>query len=72
MKPLSILLAIIAAGRAAAHPGHLAEAAGHNHWIGLAAIGTAVAVAVWAGLKGRRGDAAEPSDEDRGEAGQEA
>jgi hypothetical protein len=29
-----------------AHPGHLAESAGHTHWLALAAFGGAVAIAV--------------------------
>lgn len=39
---------------AAAHPGHLAGLAGHDHWVAGAAIGAAVAVGVWGALKGRR------------------
>jgi hypothetical protein len=42
-----------------AHPGHLAEVAGHNHWIAGAAIGAGVAIALWGLLKGRREEAAE-------------
>ena len=38
---------------AAAHPGHLAEWSGHDHWVAGAAIGTGVLIAVWGGLKGR-------------------
>ncbi len=64
------ITATLAAGPALAHPGHLAEVAGHGHWIGLAALGAAIAVAAWAGLKGRKDDDAgedaeeELSDED--------
>ena len=58
-------VAALTAGAAAeAHPGHLAEAAGH--WLGAAAIGAAIAIGLWAGLKGRKGEApeAEAGDED--------
>ncbi|MEM6588019.1 MAG: DUF6732 family protein [Pseudomonadota bacterium] len=51
-----------------AHPGHLAEVAGHGHWIGAAALGAAIAIGLWAGLKGRKTDAEEAVDE----AGEEA
>ncbi|KZY34842.1 hypothetical protein A3731_18330 [Roseovarius sp. HI0049] len=60
--------AMMGAGAAQAHPGHLAEVAGHGHWLGAAAIGAAIAIGLWAGLKGRKGDAseagAEAADED--------
>ncbi len=68
MKPLHILAALpIAAavsGPAAAHPGHLADLAGHDHWIGLAAVGAAVGVAVWAGLRGRGQSAKADTDQE--------
>lgn len=60
-------VAALTAGAAAeAHPGHLAEVAGHGHWLGAAAIGAAIAIGLWAGLKGRKGEApeAEAGDED--------
>lgn len=43
-------------GAALAHPGHVTEVAGHNHWLGAAALGLAIAVAVWAALKSRKKD----------------
>lgn len=61
---LSILL--LAAGAAQAHPGHLAEAAGHGHWLGAAAIGAAIAIGLWAAAKGRR-DATAREDGDEAE-----
>lgn len=42
------------AGPALAHPGHLADLAGHDHWVAGAAIGIAVAVGIWGALKGKR------------------
>ncbi|WP_101065569.1 DUF6732 family protein [Roseovarius salinarum] len=53
MKKLTICL-ILPAGAAGAHPGHVAESAGHGHWLGLAAIGAAIALGLWAGLRARR------------------
>jgi hydrogenase/urease accessory protein HupE len=48
------LFVIPLAGQAAAHPGHLAGLAGHDHWVAGAAFGVAVAVGIWAAIKGRR------------------
>lgn len=48
------LAALLIAGPAAAHPGHLAEVAGHGHWLGAAAIGAAIAIGLWQALKGRK------------------
>ena len=75
MKHAVLLTALLFAGAAQAHPGHLAEAAGHGHWLGAAAIGAAIAIGLWAAAKGRR-DAAEretgaedaPEDEELREA----
>lgn len=50
------LILIALPGAALAHPGHIAETAGHDHWIAGAAIGLAIAVAVWAALKSRKKD----------------
>ena len=36
-----------AIGPASAHMGHVGEAAGHAHWIGLAALSGAAALAAW-------------------------
>lgn len=46
------LFLMMVPGAAVAHPGHLVEAAGHNHWVAGAAIGAAIALGLWAGLKG--------------------
>jgi mannose/fructose/N-acetylgalactosamine-specific phosphotransferase system component IIC len=47
---------------ALAHTGHVAEAAGHNHWIGLAAAGVAIAVAVWGMTKAKSKDTVKEDD----------
>lgn len=52
---------ILVAAPVAAHPGHLIEAAGHDHWLAGIAIGTAIAIGLWQGLKGK--SAEEGADE---------
>ncbi|WP_099826668.1 DUF6732 family protein [Oceaniglobus indicus] len=57
MKPLNALatFCIVAMpGRAMAHPGHLADAAGHDHWIAAAALGLAILLGVGALVRDRR------------------
>lgn len=53
MKALPLALPLLAASPAMAHPGHLAEVAGHGHWIAVIAVAGA-ALAALAGLRGRR------------------
>ena len=48
---------------AAAHPGHLAEVAGHGHWLGAAALGAALAIGLWKGLRGRAEASKDAEDE---------
>jgi hypothetical protein len=38
----------------AAHPGHWAEAAGHDHWAAGVAIGLAGLAALWGAAKGKK------------------
>lgn len=67
-KPL-IALAIFSAAATApaaafAHVGHLAEVAGHGHWLAGVAIGAAIAIGLAQGLRGKsRTDEAAESDE---------
>jgi hypothetical protein len=74
MKYAILPATLVAASGAQAHPGHLAEVAGHGHWLGAAALGAAIAIGLWAGLKGRKDEASdeaegeEPADEDLQEA----
>ncbi|MFK7938432.1 MAG: DUF6732 family protein [Roseovarius sp.] len=76
MRRLLILpTLLLMAGAAQAHPGHLAEVAGHGHWLGAAAIGAAIAIGLWAAAKGRKdadakteADDADPDAEDAQEA----
>ncbi|MEO0913063.1 MAG: DUF6732 family protein [Pseudomonadota bacterium] len=65
MRILGVL--VLWPGAAAAHVGHLGEVAGHSHWIALGAIGLAGAIAVWAGLKGKRAADDDKAAEDDGE-----
>jgi len=59
---LVFTIATVAAMPALAHTGHVVDAAGHNHWLGLAAAGAAVAVAVWAGIKAKSKEQAEAEE----------
>lgn len=52
MRAVLTLILTLAATGASAHPGHLADLAGHGHWVGAAAIGLAIALGLWAGKKG--------------------
>jgi len=72
MRLAILTAALLTAGAAHAHPGHLAEVAGHGHWLGAAAIGAAIAIGLWAALKGRKTQAAaeeagEDAEEDAAE-----
>ena len=46
--------AALAPGFAFSHTGHLTDAAGHDHWIALVAIGLAAAFGVWKLLRERK------------------
>ena len=65
MRLLPALFLTLAAGPAAAHVGHLGEVAGHGHWLGGAALGAAIAIGLWQGLRGRGGQA--QAEEDQGD-----
>ena len=54
MRRLLSVLLIFASTAVSAHPGHVADLAGHNHWVAGAAIGAAVIIGVWGALKGKR------------------
>ncbi|MDG1863225.1 MAG: hypothetical protein P8J02_08500 [Yoonia sp.] len=59
---LTCLLSVLAQS-AAAHPGHLVDVAGHDHWVAGAAIGIAILVGLWGALKGDK-EAEEDIEED--------
>ncbi|RVT87320.1 hypothetical protein DXV76_04355 [Rhodobacteraceae bacterium CCMM004] len=56
MRRIIAVPALILPAAALAHPGHVAESAGHTHWIAAAAIAAAAAVTVWQVLRIRRRD----------------
>ena len=68
---LTLIFALLGAWPALAHPGHLAEVAGHNHWLAGAALGAAAAIALWAALKGKGKSEAEATEEAAEEADEE-
>lgn len=68
---LTLIFALFGAWPALAHPGHLAEVAGHNHWLAGAALGAAAAIALWAALKGKGKSEAEATEEVAEEADEE-
>ena len=63
-----VFLIPIATG-ASAHAGHLADVAGHDHWIAAGAIGLAVLVGLWGALSK---DKEAPEEDDEDESGEEA
>ncbi|MEM9910278.1 MAG: DUF6732 family protein [Pseudomonadota bacterium] len=59
MKYVLILMALVVGTMAAAHPGHLHEAAGHTHWFAAGALAAAAVIALTvlvALVRKRRGD----------------
>jgi hypothetical protein len=64
---ISLMVAALA-GPAAAHPGHLADLAGHDHWVAGAAIGVAIALGLWGALKGKGADKDDAEEADAADA----
>ena len=62
MKTLISVMLVMMAAPAFAHPTHIIEVAGHNHWLGLAAIAAAAAVALWQAKKGKEQEASEEGE----------
>lgn len=63
----SLLLSVILAGGATAahaHPGHLADLAGHDHWVAGAAIAIAILTGLYGALKGKSDTAKDTDPED--------
>lgn len=65
----AFLIALLTPTLAPAHPGHLAEAAGHSHWVAGALVGAAVVIGALAW--GRR-DKAGAEEGEEAPAGEEA
>lgn len=53
MRAILTLSLILPADVASAHVGHVAEAAGHSHWVAGAVIGIAVVAGLYGALKGK-------------------
>ncbi|MEJ8562715.1 hypothetical protein QTO30_16850 [Yoonia sp. GPGPB17] len=64
MRGLLTILLICAGSSAMAHPGHWAEAAGHDHWAAGIAIGLAGLAAIWGAVKGKKNKEPEAEVED--------
>lgn len=62
MRLMLTLPLILVAGAAQAHPGHLTDVAGHDHWVAGAAIALAIALGLWGALKGKGKDGETTSD----------
>lgn len=66
---LTLLTCLALPNAAMAHVGHIADVAGHDHWVALGALGVAGVLAVLGARKGKekaRDDDA-PDDEPEGE-----
>lgn len=61
---MTLCIALMFAGSAHAHPGHLAEVAGHGHWLGAAALGAAIALGALAALKGKKNENSDVEEAD--------
>lgn len=59
---LALILTFSMFGTAgAAHPGHLADLAGHDHWVAGAAIGLIILTGLYGALKGGKDE--DPSED---------
>ena len=70
--PILTATALLAAGPALAHPGHVAETSGHDHLIALGALAIGVAIALWACIAGLRQTGNSGKDASRAATGQDA
>ncbi len=53
MTRLIASIFVVWGGAAQAHPGHLADLAGHDHWVAGAAIGIAILIGAYGALTGK-------------------
>ncbi|WP_456391354.1 DUF6732 family protein [Profundibacter sp.] len=67
MKLIMTLVFAGLAGPVLAHPGHIIDLAGHNHWLAVAAIAAAAAAALWQAKKGRDAEVEEAEEETESE-----
>lgn len=71
-RTIPTLALAVTAAPAAAHPGHLADLAGHDHWVAGAAIGLALGIGLWQALKGKKRPSEEAEAEPETDADREA
>ena len=64
MRGVLTVLLMSAGSSAMAHPGHLADVAGHDHWAAGSAIGLAGWAAIWGALKGKKAEDADAQTEE--------
>ncbi|WP_417268960.1 DUF6732 family protein [Celeribacter sp.] len=60
-RVLAFFFALIAAP-SFAHPGHIVDAAGHDHWIAGIALGVAAGIAIWGAVTSIKGNKAKAED----------
>jgi hypothetical protein len=72
MRILLSIFLVLAPTAVFADVGHIGEAFGHDHWLGVAALGAAVALGLWGILKGAKNDADDKVDDADTEEAQEA
>lgn len=60
---LLVVVSLMWTSQAAAHVGHVAELAGHGHWIAGAAVIAAAALTAWGVRKPKAEDEAAPEEE---------
>lgn len=63
MRYALFTLFLLTGNMAAAHPGHLIELAGHDHWAAGAAIGAAILAGIWGAMRGEKSDVPEDEEE---------
>ncbi len=66
-RAIAALPLVLAVAPASAHLGHVGEAAGHSHWIGLAALAGAAAIAAWIAKQKGDAEAAEAEEAENAE-----
>lgn len=64
MRRALVLIFCFVGTAASAHPGHLGELAGHDHWVAGAAIGLAILLGLREALKGRKDKADTEAEEE--------
>lgn len=64
MRLLISMFLFMSGSAAVAHPGHLTDVAGHDHWVAGAAIALAGLAAIWGALKGKKAEAEEAPEEE--------